>query len=163
MSSSADATFSRLFAQDGAVRLPGAQAKHPIKAGQTIIAHGMHEDGTETGAGIFLVLRQVSSRQYVLAPLGSADEYWDSYFSQLPTVKAVLQRNSSDTVPAETELLARWRIVSEVGEVPRKKDYGGFEKPILEGLSKKWHFLNELVVSEKPPPQAGNDISGKPN
>ena len=109
-------------------------------------------------------MRQTDSRQYVLAPLGSADEYWESYLSRLPTVKAVLWRNASDTMPANTELLVRWRILSEVGEVPKKKDYGGIGlgKPIVEGLSKKWHFLNDLVVSEKPPPQAGNDISGKP-
>ena len=162
MSSAANGTFSCLVAQDGAVQLRGILAKEPLKAGQTIVAHGTHEDGTETGAGVFLVLRQVNARQYVLAPLGSADEYWESYLSRLPTVKAVLWRNASDTMPAGTELLVRWRIVTEAGEVPKSKDYGGFNKPILDRLSKKWHFLNELVVSEKPPPQAGNDISGKP-
>ena len=158
MASSTIASYVCLVAQDGATRLTGALAKQPLKAGQTIVAHGTHEDGSETGSGIFLVLRQVSARKYVLAPLGSADEYWDSYLSQMPTVKAILWRDASETMPADTELLGRWRIVSEVGEVPKKRDYGDFEKPIVEGLSKKWHFLNELVVSEKPPPQAGNDI-----
>ena len=156
------ASFACLVAQDGAERLTGAAAKQPLIAGQTIIAHGTHDDGSETGAGIFLVLRQVNARMYVLAPLGSSDEYWESYLSQMPTVEAVLWRNASDTMPAGTELLGRWRIVTEAGEVPKSKDYGGFNKPILDRLTKKWHFLNELVVSEKPPPQAGNDISGKP-
>ena len=49
------ASFACLVAQDGAERLTGAAAKHPLLAGQTIIANGTHEDGTETGAGIFLV------------------------------------------------------------------------------------------------------------
>ena len=135
MASSADASFSCLFEHDVAVRLTGASAKQPITPGQMIIAHGMHEDGTETGPGIFLVLRHVSPSQYVLAPMGSADGYWESYLTQLPTVKARLQRSSSERVPIGLELLGRWRIVSEDGEVPRKKDYGGFEKPIVDGIS----------------------------
>ena len=155
------ASFVCVAAQDGAERLAGAAAKQPLLAGQTIIAHGTHEDGTETGAGIFLVLRQVNARMYMLAPLGTSDEYWDSYLSQMPTVKAVIRRNASDTMPVATELLRRWRIVTEAGEVPKSKDYRGFKKPILDRLSEKWYFLNELVVSEKPPPQAGDDISGK--
>ena len=165
MASASSAMYACFVAHDGAEQLKGKLAKGPLKPGQTIVAHGTHEDGAETGPGVFLVLRQIQSRQYVLAPLGSADEYWESYLSQLPTVKAVLRRNASDTMPANTEQLVRWRIVSEEGEVPKKKDYGGIglEKPMVEGLSKKWHFLKELVVSEKPPPQAGNDISGKPN
>ena len=160
MATSAEATFSCLFEHDVAVRLSGAAGKQPITPGQMIIAHGMHEDGTETGAGIFLVLRLVSPSQYVLAPMGSADEYWDSYLTQLPTVKARLQRSSSERVPTGMELLGRWRIMSEEGEVPRKKDYGGFGKPLLENLSKKWHSLKDLVVKE--PAQVGNDISGNP-
>ena len=80
------ASFVCVVAQDGAERLTGTAAKQPLLAGQTIIAHGTHEDGTETGAGIFLVLRQVNARMYMLAPLGSSDEYWDSYLSQMPAV-----------------------------------------------------------------------------
>ena len=158
MATSAEATFSCLFERDVAVRLTGASAKLPIKAGQMIIAHGMHEDGTETGAGIFLVLRHVTPSQYLLAPMGSADAYWESHLTQLPTVKARLQRSSGETVPTGMELLGRWRVVSEEGEVPRKKDYGGFSKPMIEGLAKKWHSLKELVAKE--PAQVGNDISG---
>ena len=162
MSSSANASYACLVAQDGAAKVTGALVKQPLKAGQTIIAHGTHEDDSETGAGIFLVLRQMSAREYMLAPLGSADEYWESYLSQMPTVKAVLWRDASETIQAEKELIRRWRIVSEVGEAPQNKDYRDFGKSVVEGLSRRWHFLNELVVSEKPPPQAGNDISGKP-
>ena len=164
MSSASSAMYACFVAHDGAEQLKGMLAKEPLKPGQTIVAHGTHEDGEETGPGVFLVLRQIDSRQYMLAPLGSADEYWESYLSRLPTVRAVLKRKASDTTPANTEQLVRWRIVSKEGEVPKKRDYGdiGLEKPMVEGLSKKWHFLNELVVSEKPPAQVGNDISGNP-
>ena len=158
MTNPANASFSSLFEHEVAVRLTGASAKSPIKAGQMIIAHGMHEDGTETGAGIFLVLRHVSPGQYLLAPMGSADGYWESHLSQLPMVKARLQRSSSEKVPTGMELLGRWRVVSEGDEAPRKKDYGGFEKPIIEGLSKKWLSWKDLV--DKEPAQVGNDISG---
>ena len=47
----------------------------------------------------------------------------------------------------------KWRVVSDVGEVPNSKDYG-VRKSMVKDLAKKWRFLNELVVSEKPPPQA---------
>ena len=52
------------------------------------------------------------------------------------------------------ELFNNWRVVSEVGEVPNSKDYGEFKKSLVKDLAKRWHFLNDLVVSEKPPPQA---------
>ena len=78
------ASFVGLMARDGVERLTGARARQPLLAGQTIVAHGTHEDDTVTGGGIFLVLRQSSAREYVMAPLGSTDEYWQSYLSELP-------------------------------------------------------------------------------
>ena len=97
-----------------------------------------------------------------MSPLGSSDEYWEVYLSTAPTVKARLWRSAKDAIPSDTEkLLRRWRVVSGAGEVPKKKDQLGFSKSIVEGLIRKWDFLNELVVSEKPAPEAGNDhISG---
>ena len=92
-----------------------------------------------------------------MSPLGSSDEYWEAYLATAPTVKALVWRNAKDAIPADKELLRRWRIVSEAGEEPKKSDYGGFSKPIVDGLHKKRKFLNELVVPEKPPPEAGND------
>ena len=157
MASPANASFVSLVAHDEAVRLTGVKAQKPLAAGQMVIAHGTYEDGSETGAGIFLILRQVGAREYVMAPLGSADPYWEAFLAETPTVKAVLLRDASDAIPSDKELFRRWRIVSEAGEAPKKKDYVGFPKPFVDGLSKKWKFLNELVVSEKPPLQAGND------
>ena len=92
-----------------------------------------------------------------MLPLASSDEYWETYLSSAPTVKALLWRDANEAIPTDKELLRRWRIVSGANEVPKKSDYVGFAKGILEGLVRKWEFLNELVVSEKPAPQAGND------
>ena len=113
-----------------------------------IIAHGTYEDGSETGPGVFLILRQTGAKEYVMSPLGSSDEYWEAYLSTAPTVKALLWRDQR-YIPSDKELLRRWSVVSGVGEAPKKSDYVGFSKPIVEGLIKTWEFLNELVVSEK--------------
>ena len=148
------ASYVSLMAQEGVERLTGARARHPLLAGQTIVAYGTHEDGSDTGAGIFLVLRQVSAKEYLMAPLGSADHYWQSYLAGMPTVKAMVRRTSHDAMEEGKELPVKWRVVSDVGEVPNSKDYGEFRKSLVKDLAKKWHFMNELVVSEKPPPQA---------
>ena len=157
MSTVANPPFACLVPQEGSEQLKGAQALKPLTAGQMIIAHGTYEDGSETGPGVFLILRQTGAKEYVLSPLGSSDEYWEAYLSTAPTVKAQLWRNAKDAIPSDIELLRRWRVVSGAGEVPKKSDYVGFSKPIVEGLIRKWDFLNALVVSEKPAPQAGND------
>ena len=154
MSGTATASFVGFVKQDGVERLTGGRARQPLLAGQTIVAHGTHEDGSATGPGIFLVLRQSSARDYLMAPLGSSDGYWQSYLAELPTVKAMLWRDSQEAMQEGKELLVCWRVASDVGEVPNAKDYGEFKKPLVKDLAKKWHFLNELVVSEKPPPQA---------
>ena len=93
----------------------------------------------------------------VMSPPASSDEYWEAYLSTAPTVKALLWRSAKDAIPSDKELLRRWRVASGAGEVPKKSDYVGFSKSIVESLIRKWEFLNELVVSEKPAPQAGND------
>ena len=62
-----------------------------------------------------------------------------------------------DPIPADMELLQRWRVVSEPGQPPKKEDYGDLPQHLAEAILRKWEFLNELVVSEKPQPQAGND------
>ena len=164
MSAVASPPFACLVPQADTEQLKGAQALKPLAAGQMIIAHGTYEDGSETGPGVFLILRQTGAKEYVMSPLGSSDKFWEAYLCTAPTVKAILWRSAKDAIPSDKELLRRWRIVSGAGEVPKKKDYVGFSKAIVEGLIRKWEFLNELVVSEKPAPEAGNDhISGNRN
>ena len=148
------ATFSCLVAQPEATLLKGAAAKKPLSAGEIIIAYGTFPDGSEAGPGVFLVLRQTGARDYILSPLGSPDEYWETYLAKTPTAKAVVWRDAGEDIPDDKELLKRWKVISKAGEVPEKRDYGGFPKPIVDGLVRKWEFLNELVVSDKPPPQA---------
>ena len=154
------ANFVCLVPQPEAEVLKGIKAQQPLTVGDMIIGYGTFADGSEVGPGIFLVLRQTGANEYVLSPLGSPDEYWETYLAKAPTGKAVIWRDAKDEIPGDKELLRRWKIISN-GEVPKKKDYAGFPKQIVEGLARKWQFLSELVVSEKPPPQAGNDhISG---
>ena len=157
MPSLVNSPYVSLIPHAEAEQLKGDKARAPLKAGQMIIAHGTFEDGTETGAGIFLILRQCSAKEYKMAPFGSVDPYWEGYLAGSAHVTVMLMRQTGDAIPADKELLRRWRIVSEAGEAPKKNDYAGFPKTILDGMSKKWKFLNELVVSERPPPEVGND------
>ena len=45
----------------------------------------------------------------------------------------------------------------EAGQEPVKSDYDRFPQTMVDSIIPRWRFLNELVVSEKPQPQAGND------
>ena len=122
-----------------------------------IVGCGTWSDGLSTDLGIFLVLRQLSAKSYLLAPFGSKDADWAKWLADKSNVKAVLWRNAKDPVPEDDELLRHWRVVSGKGEVPQKSDYEAFGRKIADGIQKKWEFLNELVVSEKPPPKAATD------
>ena len=141
------AKFACLVPQPGAEVLKGSLAQQPLTAGDMVIAYGTFADGGEAGPGIFLVLRQTGAKEYVLSPFGSRDEYWETYLAKHRSIKAILWRSAKDEIPADKEMLRRWKVVSR-GEVPKKKDYFGFPKLVVEGLAKKWQFLNELVVSE---------------
>ena len=118
-----------------------------------IVGCGTWSDGTPTDYGIFLVLRQLSAKSYLMAPLGTKDAGWGKWLSDKSNVKVVLWRKVAEPVPEEEELLRHWRIVSGKGEVPHKDDYEAYGRKIADGIQKKWEFLNELVVSEKPPPK----------
>ena len=120
-----------------------------------IVCNGTYNDGSPTGLAIFLVLRQASTKTYILAPFGSEDADWSKWLSTKNHVKAMLWRGEKEPIPADEELLRRWRIVSEKGVAPQSEDYeGDFGKRVANGILKKWEMLNELVVSDKPPPQA---------
>ena len=140
-----------------AFQLAGERARSPLVAGQMIIAHGLFDDSTETGAAVFLVLRGLGNFTYVLAPLGTEDPYWGDHLAKQPQVKARVMRAMSDVVPGDMELIQRWHLMSDPGEEPCMKDYDAFPKSMVESILPRWRFLNELVVSEKPQPQAGND------
>ena len=133
-------SFVGLVAQDETEVLKGAAAQKPMSAGQMIIGNGTYSDGTATGLGIFLVLRQASAKVYVLAPFGSDDGDWSKWLADKSHVKAVLWRNESDPIPKVDELLRRWRVVSQKGEAPQKSDYSAFGKTIADGILKKWEF-----------------------
>ena len=122
-----------------------------------IIGCGSWSDNSPTDYGIFLVLRKLGAKSYLMAPFGTKDPEWSKWFSDKQYVKVVLWRKESDPVPEDEELLRHWRIISEKGEVPHKDDYEEFGKKIVDGIQKKWEILNELVVSEKPPPKAATD------
>ena len=155
MSAAASArSFVGLVPQEDTEQLRGSAALTPLAAGQMIVGQGTYTDGSATGPGIFLVLRQLDAKEYMMAPLGTSDGDWSRWLGEKISIKVVLWRNLKDPIPEDKELLRRWKVMSERGEVPTKSDYLEYGKKIAEGISKRWSFLNDLVVSERPPPQA---------
>ena len=128
MSALGSSAFACLVPQAEAVQLKGAGAKQPLVAGQTIVAHGTYDDSSETGPGVFLVLRQTGDIEYLLSPLGTTDAHWESWLQKSSTVKALLWRDARDAIPTEKEHLRRWRVVTAAGEEPNKIGLCGFWK-----------------------------------
>ena len=80
-----------------------------------IVANGTFTDGSATDVGIFLVLRQIGAKQYLLAPFGTCDGDWAKWLSEKSSLRATLWRSVKDPIPDDSELLRRWQIVSEKG------------------------------------------------
>ena len=145
---------------EGALQLSGEKSSQPLKSGQTIAAHGTFDDLTETGLGVFVVLK-CSSRHhtYDLAPVGCVDPYWSEHLKGKPSVTAKVKARAGEKVdsgPNGVELLTRWKIVAEPGDEPTVADLEALGKVGAEEAIKKWHFLAEYVVSDQ---QAGNEPS----
>ena len=100
--------FVGLVAQDDTVILSGEAARVPLQAGQTIVANGTFSDGSGTKPGIFLVLRQLSTKEYLLGPLGTLDKDWSKWLRDRASVRAVLWGSAKDPIPEDEELLRRW-------------------------------------------------------
>ena len=66
MSSFASSPYVSVMEHGEAVQLSGTEASHPLKAGQMIVGHGTFDDATETGARIFLVLRDMGNHIVML-------------------------------------------------------------------------------------------------
>ena len=145
--------YVSVAALDNAFRLTGDRAANPLSAGETILGHGTFEDGTETGAALFLVLRCTGKQTYALAPLGCKDEYWSSHLSMHPQVSARILRGSKDPVPDGSELLRRWRLLGTVGAEPDWSDVTFLGKNGVASAQKTWTFLQDFVVAEGEKPQ----------
>ena len=63
-------SYVSLVALDDAHQLQGTRRSNPLKAGQTIAAHGLFEDNKPTGVGLFFVLRAHEDAGCELAPIG---------------------------------------------------------------------------------------------
>ena len=155
MASTAARVFVGFVVQEHTVQPRGAAGHAPLSAGQMIIAHGTFTDGSPTGPGVFMVLRQVSAYTFKLAPIGTDDGDWAKWLRDRSSVTAILWRDPKEAVPENEELLRRWSVVSQRDEVPQKKDYEDlFKKKVVDGIPKKWEFLNDLMVADTAPPQA---------
>ena len=145
---------------EGALQLSGEKSSKPLKSGQTIAAHGMFDDQTETQLGFFVVLK-CSSRHHVydLVPVGCIDPYWSEHLKGKPSVIGKVRARVGEKVdsgPNGEELLTRWQILAEPGEEPTVAVLGALGKVGAEEAIRKWNFLAEYIVSDQ---QAGNESS----
>ena len=139
----------------GAIQLDGENASNPLRAGQTIAAHGMFEDGSETDIGFFVVLKASSKHHtYDLAPLGCRDPYWGGHLAGKPSVSAKIMARANEKVGSTAELISRWRVVAEPKELPSPTSLEPLGKRGAEDAAKKWSFLSDYVVTEA---EAGNE------
>ena len=145
--------FLTLAELDNAITLSGPKAADPWKGGDVIIAHGTFDDGDETGAGAFVVIRRLSHHVYLLAPVGCVDEYWQHHLGAKPQVKARVLKQWQDTVPEDMELIRRWRLVGSSDSPPSRGDLTFLGEPEADAAIRLYGFLVDLVVADKQPPQ----------
>ena len=138
---------------DNAFRLTGERALNPVCAGDTIVGHGAFEDGTETGPAVLLVLRSTAKHTFSMAPLACQDEYWSSHLSKFPQISARILRNLKDPVPADNELIRRWKLIGTAGSEPEWSDVTFLGKAGVTAAQKTWGFLQDFLVAEGEQPQ----------
>ena len=149
MAALSSSPFVSVVKVDGALQLGGDKSAQPLKAGQTIAAHGTFEDQTETDLGYFVVLRcSEKHHSYDLAPVGCVDPYWSEHLKGSPSVVAKVKARTGEKADSSIELLTRWRIVAEPGMVPASSALEPLGKHGAEEAIKKWHFLSEYIVSD---------------
>ena len=135
--------------------LSGERAANPLIPGQTISAHGLFDDGAETGLGVFVVLRASGRKHhYEVAPLGCTDRYWSKHIGDAPSTRVKVISRHGETVMKDVDQLTRWRILAEAGKSPLLADLALLGKPGAEKAHRKWKFLADYMVSDQ---QAGSD------
>ena len=155
MASLSSMPFVSLAKYDGSLVLSGDKAARPLVAGQTIVAHGLFDDGTETGPAVFVVLRLSGKHHtYDFAPLGCTDRYWSKHLGDSPSISAKLLSRHDEKVSKDVDQITRWQVLAEPGEQPLTSALTLLGKAGAEKALKKWAFLADYVRSDK---QAGND------
>ena len=142
--------FVSLAKHADTLQLSGEKAANPLTAGQTICAHGLFDDGSETDLGVFVVLRCSGKHHcYDLAPLGCRDEYWAEHLKKAPSVSVKLVSRHGEKAVDGIEQLTRWRILSEPGAPPEAAEISMLGKSGADDAIRKWHFLADYVVSDQ--------------
>ena len=155
MASASNMPFVSIAKMEGALSLSGEKANHPLIAGQTIAAHGLFDDGSETGLAVFVVLRSGSGHHaYELAPLGCTDRHWGKHIGDAPSIRAKLMTRPDEKVSKDVDQITRWKVLAEPGVAPLGAELSMLGKGGADEALRKWVFLSDYVVSE---PQAGNE------
>ena len=80
----------------------GDKATYPLAAGQTIVAHGVFDDYTETDSAIFVVLRSSGKHHaYDFAPLGCVDPFWSDHLKRNPSCTGKVMTRWGEKVPPQ--------------------------------------------------------------
>ena len=140
--------FVSLVAFDDAHTLAGQHRGQPVTAGQTIAAHGLFEDRTDTGIGIFFVLKTAKDGSCDVAPLGARNEYWRSHLAQRASCEAVFLKKHGQELSPTKEVFTRWQILGEPGA---NVDFAGHDwlgKVGVDEAKKQIIFLRTYVLCD---------------
>ena len=156
----ANMEFVSLVSLPNAFTLGGAKAAAPFEAGSVILGRGTFEGSEETDDAYFVVLRSDGKGVYLMAPLGTADKYWHSHLERQPQVRVKLLQHAKEKLPADGELLRRWRVLAGPTEDPEKDAFVGLSKVAVDKALKRLKFCRDNVVSDVP---RAKDMESYPN
>ena len=129
--------------------LTGDLRGRPMCAGQTVAAHGLFDDGTKTGVGLFFVLRNATDGGCEVAPLGVENDYWRSHLEQRASCTAVFLKKVGQTIPVSKEMFSKWKILAEPGaDVDLGEGFPWLGKLGAVAARHKIDFLRTYVVSD---------------
>ena len=147
---STSAFVSAIAGCSGAYTVGLDRAKAPWQIGDTVLAHGVFGDGTETDLGAFLVVRKGYKGWWTMSPLGTVDDYWKDHLQKNLQVEAKVLWSETSKPEENCESFRRWRVVAGFGEEPPQTELNFLGKTGFAEALKTWRFVTENVMSEVP-------------
>ena len=118
--------------------------------GQTVAAHGLFDDGSNTGVGLFFVVRHATDAGCEVAPLGVENEYWRSHLELRHSCTAVYLKKVGQAIPASKEVFTKWKILAGPGvDFDLGEEFPWLGKVGVAAAKKQIAFLRAYVVADE--------------
>ena len=102
-----------------------------------------------------MVIRGLAPHVYLLAPVGSSDEYWQHHLGDKPQVKGRLMKHVKEKVPEGIELIRRWQLVGTSKRPPSREDLSFLGTKGAEASLRRYEFFLDVVVADTEEAQDG--------